>query len=291
MRSHEQGAALFAVLGMIALLSGLAAIGLTRLRAATDSAREAALQSDAQMAAATASRLAASLIATVKASAGRSTAAIERPIRMELDGKAVEIRFRDAGACINLNSIGAESGQALSRLLVAAGVSPLEAGRIVDQTADRIARPGLLLADPEEWRAIAGIAPEAFARVAPVLCTLPSREASSFNVNALTGPEAPLLLIALGIEPAAAQKAIASRPADGWSSTSDFWSKATGAGEPDAEASRLAGTASRWYDVRVRVEAEDRVIERRLLLDATASPARVAEARWLPAAPREDPLK
>jgi general secretion pathway protein K len=288
-RASERGAALFAVLGMIALLSGLAAIGLSRLRAATDTAREAALQSDAQMAAATASRLAASLILTVKASAGRSTAAIERPIRMDLDGKTVEIRFRDAGACINLNSVGEGTGQALTRLLTAAGVPPVEASRVVEATAERIARPGLLLADPQEWRAIAGISAESFARVAPALCTLPSREASSFNVNALAGPEAALLLIALGVKPDAAQRAVASRPAEGWSSTSDFWSKTTGEGEPDAEASRLAGTASRWYEVQVRVEAEDRVIQRWLLLDATASPARVAEARWLPSVAREEP--
>jgi general secretion pathway protein K len=288
MRANERGAALFAVLGMIALLSSLAAIGLSRLKAATDTAREAALQSDAQMAAATASRLAASLIYTVKASAGRSTAAIERPILIDLDGKQVEIRFRDAGACINLNSVGQGTGQALTRLLTAAGISPIEAERAVEATAERIARPGLLLADPQEWRAIAGIPAEAFARVSPLLCTLPSREASSFNINALTSPQSALLLVALGLEPAAAQRAIASRPAEGWASTSDFWSKGAGAGEPDAQASQLAGTASRWYEVRVRVLADDRVIERRLLLDAVSSPARVAEAEWLPSTAREE---
>ncbi|WP_448581078.1 general secretion pathway protein GspK, partial [Thermaurantiacus sp.] len=282
----QRGAALMAVLVMLALLSGLATIGLDRLRAASASAQEAAELADAQFAAASATALAQRLLPRVKTAAGRDTAAIRRPLAFTLGGRQVTLRFADAGACFNLNTLAASSvadgaAKSLATLMAAAGIPATEAARIAEASRAALGARGILLADVSEWQALTAVPPEAFARLRRLLCTLPTMEAAPFNVNALTDADLPLLL-ALGLPRERAVQALGNRPEGGWRSMSDFWGQEGETNDPGDRTARLAGTASRWYTASVTVETPTFRIERRLLLDSAVSPARVARAEWVP---------
>lgn len=290
-RQSQRGAALMAVLVMLALLSGLATIGLNRLRAATATARDNAELADAQFAAASATALAQRLLARVKASAGRDMAAIARPVSFALGGRQVTLRFEDAGACFNLNTLAASNvadgaAKSLATLLSASGIPPTEAARIADASRATIGARGILLADPTEWQALVSVPPEAFARVRRHLCTLPTMEAAPFNVNTLSQEDLPLLL-ALGLPRERAGEALGNRPKGGWRSMSDFWGREGETNDPNDRTAKLAGTSSRWYTARVTVETPSLLVERRLLLDSTTNPARVARADWVPPRRRE----
>jgi general secretion pathway protein K len=284
-QSSERGAALFAVLAMVALLAGLTAIGLDRIKAATADALATESRAETQMATTAAVVLAQGLIMDVKARANRNVAMTEAPITLPLHGRTVTLQFRNAGGCFNLNSIGSEQGgtRALGRLLSAAGLSPAEAGRIAASSRDIIARQGLMLADPSEWRAMAGVTRETFALLEPLLCTLPTREPSGFNINSLSESQLPVL-VALGLSPEQARKALAARPAAGWTSTSEFWKAASG-GEPDNLPEGLVGTTARWFMLDVLVSDGETDTRRKLVLDSTEQPARVVASQWLPPLP------
>lgn len=290
-RPGQRGAALMAVLVMLALLSGLATISLNRLRAATAAAQDSAELADAQFAAASATALAQRLLARVKASAGRDTAAIARPVSFALGGRQVTLRFEDAGACFNLNMLAASSvadGEAklLANLLSASGIPPTEAARIAEASRAAIGTRSILLVDPSEWQALVAIPPETFARLRRFLCTLPTMEAAPFNVNALSQEDLPLLL-ALGLPRERAVAVLGNRPEGGWRSMSDFWGQQGETNDPSDRTAKLAGTASRWYIASVTVETPTLRIERRLLLDSSTNPARVARADWVPPRRRE----
>lgn len=283
---RERGAALMAVLVMLALLSGLAAVGLARLRAATATADEAATLADAQFAATSATALAQALLARLRATAGRDSAAIARPIRLALDGREVTLRFSDAAACFNLNTLAASSvadgaAKSLATLLASAGLAPAEAARLAEASRAALGGRGLLLVDPAEWQALVGVPAPVFARLARHLCTLPTMEAAPFNVNVLTEADLPLLE-ALGLPRERAMRALAARPEGGFRSMSDFWGQEGETNDPADRTARLAGTTSRWYRLDVTVETPAWRVERRLLLDAAATPARVARAEWSP---------
>jgi type II secretory pathway component PulK len=107
-------------------------------------------------------------------------------------------------------------------------------------------------------------------------------------VNALTERDIPVL-VARGMAEADAAKAFAGRPAEGWGSTGDFWTATGQTGEPDTPLGRRTGTASRWIDLSVRVTADGRLFERRLLIDSAIQPARVAASEWRPPVAVEQP--
>lgn len=279
---RERGVALFAVLVMVALLAGLAAVGLERLKAATADAAANQARAEAQMATAGAVALAQTIIADVKARANRDTSVLEAPISFPLEGQTVTLRFRSAGGCFNLNSAGGgQAGtRALGRLLTAAGLAPAEAGRIGAATRDLMVQQGLLLADPAEWRQMVGLSAPVAERLEPLLCTLPTREPAGFNINSLTDAQLPVL-VALGLTPEQARNALARRPQAGWKSTSDFWQSAAG-GEPDNLPEGLVGTTARWFALDVEVTGKGTVATRRLLIDSVPRPARVVASEWLP---------
>ncbi len=285
--ADERGAALFAVLAMVALLAGLTAVGLGRIKAASADALANEARAEVQMATAAAVVLAQSLIADVKARANRNVAMTEAPITFTLDGRTVTLQFRNAGGCFNLNSVGGDlvGTRALGRLLTAAGLPPAEAGRMAASSKDLVARQGLMLADPLEWRALVGLSKENFALLEPLLCTLPTREPAGFNINSLTESQLPVL-VALGLSQEQARRGLAARPPAGWKSASDFWKSASGA-EPDNLPEGLVGTTARWFMLDVAVSDGAMVTRRQLVLDSTAQPARVVASHWLPPRPAE----
>jgi general secretion pathway protein K len=287
---HEQGAALINVLVLVGILSALAAGLFDRLRLARhlDGARGAA---DAAQAAALAGE--ALLLARLPGLRALPAAAVALP------GGATA-QLSPGGNCFNLNSLAmGPAGVAVARplgiaqfirLLVALEVPDNEASRIAAATADWIdadqqpqpggaedpayarAVPayrtgGTLMADVSEWRAVAGVTPALYARVAPHLCALPAAELSRPNVNSLAPGHAPVLAAIAGVPLATARAAIAARPRGGWASLPDFWNQPLLAGRTIA-ADALRQPQLRDSHVAFSLSAGGVVVERGLI-DAT----------------------
>lgn len=285
----ERGAALIAVLVMVALLAALATLGLSRLRATTDRVSDAEALSRVNLLAEAGVRTSLGLAMRVKARGRRGAAIMAEPVRLPLPGGTVIMRFSDGGACFNLNSLAPSDrdGRAdaraadLARLLTALGVSLSDADPVAEATVARLAGTGILWADPSEWVLVPGVTPAIWQLARPLLCTLPTREASSFNVNTLTAAQMPLL-VALGLSPDEARRAVAARPADGWENADSFWAAVSTEGTPGSAGAAATGTSSRWIEVRVLAVSADATAERLILIDTIRTPARIASVVWLP---------
>jgi len=284
----ERGAALVAVLAMVLLLAGFASLGLQRLKAATDRALDARALAEAQLLADAGVRAALPLVLLAKAQAARRTDLLERPIPLVMGEGRVMLRLSDAGACFNLNSLSprpeADAPDANSadfqKLLIAVGIPSQEAGQLARATAERLAAGGILWADASEWLTVPGVTASHWKAAAPLLCTLPVREPSAFNVNALT-PEKAALLVALGLSPDEARRTLANRPAEGWASGNAFWSVADPDGAAGSSAAAVVGTTSRWMRLEVRAETAGARAARDVLLDTVRSPAAIAAVTWV----------
>ena len=290
-RASETGAALFAVLAMVMLLAGFATLGLQRLRAATDRAVDGEARAEANLLANAGITVSRSMVSRVKALSNRQKAGLEKPILLPLASGTVTLRFADAGSCYNLNALGSSrpgtqpqsSWQDLAKLLSASGIPQLEADALAKATATAISSRNLLLADESEWLSVPGVTGAHYAKAGPLLCTLPNREVSAFNINSLTPEKAPLL-VALGLTPDEARRAIAVRPADGWASANDFWQQASPTGVPETQGASVVGTSSRWIRLRLTAQTPRATVARDLLLDTIDNPARIASSVWLPVA-------
>lgn len=104
-KPSERGAALFAVLAMVMLLAGFAAVGLSRLRAATDRITDSSARSEAQFLANSGTSAALSLVYRLKALARTGAQSMEDPIRLDYGEGEVVLRFSEGGNCFNLNSL------------------------------------------------------------------------------------------------------------------------------------------------------------------------------------------
>ena len=148
--------------------------------------------------------------------------------RVALPGGGVALaRVQDGGNCFNVNSVvegdprtrltRRNSGVAeLAGLMQVLRVPEVEARRIAEAAADwadsdSIPGPGgaedsayaagvepyrtanTLFADPGELAALVGMNPEIMARLRPWLCALPTTELSPININTLLPEQAPLL--------------------------------------------------------------------------------------------------
>jgi general secretion pathway protein K len=291
-RAGEEGAALLTVLAVVMLLAGFATLGLQRLKAASDRVVDGEARAQAQLLAHAGTSAALAMVTQVKARANRQADVLEKPIRIELDGGSVEIRFRDGGSCFNLNSLsrppqsrsaGAAAPQArpqdLARLLVAAGIPLLDADTLAQATAGRLAATGMLWADASEWTTVPGVTARHWALAGGLLCALPNREAAALNINSLTPEKAPLL-VAMGLAPDEARRALADRPPEGWNSADSFWAKASANGIPESSAAQVVGTTSRWIELALVAQTPSARVGRRLLLDTVRQPATVASSEW-----------
>lgn len=288
----ERGAALLAVLAMVVLLAGFATAGLSRLKAAGDRISSAQAQAEAQLLASTGVTMAVSIISRLKAQSRNNLAVIQEPLTFDLPGGKVTARFRDGGNCFNLNSLSrppattstgetpaAARPQDFARLLTASGIPMMEATSISRATANRLAQTGQLWADPTEWAAIPGVTAQHWALAGPLLCALPSRETAALNINSLTPDKAPLLA-AMGLGADEARRAIAARPAAGWSSASDFMGSSGNRTEEAGGAAEQLGTSTRWMTLAIEVETAKIRIARDLLIDTLEQPAAVVSSRW-----------
>lgn len=291
--SRERGAALFAVLAMILVLAGFASLGLDRLRAATHRVSDAEALSEARLMANAGGSAAIGLVAGLKARARGAGGSFGDPVGLSVGAGTVRLSFRDAGACFNLNSlapppraagaapepVAQARPQEFARLLAAAGIPLLDADRLARATAERLAATGLIWADASEWTSVPGVTLAHWRLAGPLLCALPNREAAAINANSLTVDQAPLL-VALGLGPDEARRAIAARPPGGWTSGNQFWSDASPTGIPETPGAQLVGASSRWIALEIEAETARARVVRRLLLDTQRQPARIVASRW-----------
>jgi general secretion pathway protein K len=228
----ERGAALLAVLVLVAIMAVIAAGAFERLRLSTAMAMNGAALDQARAYALGVEDLLALRVddlanedpeATSLAGDWNGTA---RRIPLPGEGLAVGT-IRDGGNCFNLNSL--VQGEATTRLVqrpaaVEQFVALMRVLGLPEPNARRIAaaaadwadsdsetgpqgaedsayaagepayRTGnTLFADPSELRAVAGVTPEIYRQLRPYLCALPAADMSPINVNTLLTRDAPLL--------------------------------------------------------------------------------------------------
>ena len=231
-RTGERGAALLAVLLLVAVTGAIAAAAVEGLRLSRTIAVNATARDQGRLFADGAEQLA---LLTIDDTIARS------PERTDLTGGwngatrrvvlpgggTAEIRVRDGGNCFNVNSVAdGRPGERLTRrpsgvlqftgLMMALEVPQQDAMRIAEAAADwvdsdTLPGPGgaedetygagaapyrtgnTLFADPGELRALAGMTPAIYARLGPWLCALPATDLSPININTLGLDQAPLL--------------------------------------------------------------------------------------------------
>ncbi len=228
----ERGAALLAVLLLVAVTGAIAAAALESLSLSRAAAANVVALDQARAYAGAVEQLAAVTVDDmIMENANRTTLAggwNGAVRRVALPGGGVaEVRVRDGGNCFNVNSVvegdprtrlsRRPSGTAqLAGLMQALGVPDGEARRIAEAAADwadsdSVPSPGgaedpaygggdspyrtgnTLFADIGELGALAGMTPEIMARLRPWLCALPTTELSPLNINTLLPDQAPLL--------------------------------------------------------------------------------------------------
>ena len=229
---RERGAALLAVLLLVAVTGAIAAAALEKLRlsqalaansVALDQARAYAIGIE-QLALVTIDDMMVQSPERTTLAGGWNGAVRRVPLP---NGGVAEARLTDGGNCFNVNSVAegdprtglARRGSGVLQfigLMGALQVPQGEARRIAEAAADwvdsdNVPGPGgaedgtyaagsspyrtgnTLFADPGELRAVAGMTPEIYARLRPWLCALPVSDLSPINLNTLLPEQAPLL--------------------------------------------------------------------------------------------------
>jgi general secretion pathway protein K len=318
----ERGAALLAVLLLVAVVGALAAAALEKLRLSTalamngvalDQARGFAVGIESLMALRIDDLVVRGPEQTILAGGWNG-----QTRRVPLPGGGLaEAMLRDGGNCFNINSVaegavglplrsrptGIVQFASLLRLFevpeanafaiaeaaadwVDSDTEPNRAGAEDDayRSAGQPYRPGnTLFADISELRAVAGMTPEIYSAVKPWLCALPTTDLSPINVNTLSLEQAPLIamLAPEGVGVDAARQVIATRPAAGWASTTDFW-RMPGLVwlSVPAEVQAQPQVKTRWFTLDLRVRLQGAELIETALIDARIAPSRVVMRRW-----------
>ena len=229
---RERGAALLAVLLLVAVTGAIAAAMVEDLRLSRSVAVNASARDQGRLFADGVEQLALLTIDDrVQQSPERTTLAggwngAMRTVQLPGGGSA-DIIVRDGANCFNLNSVvDGQPGRPLVRrasgvgqfmgLMIALEVPEADARRIAEAAADWVdsdALPGpsgaeddayaggpapyrtgnTLFADPGEIRALSGMTPDIYARLRPWLCAMPTSDLSPININTLGVEQAPLL--------------------------------------------------------------------------------------------------
>lgn len=312
-RRNERGAALLAVLLLVAVTGAIAVAAMEKLALGRATAANATALAQARTHAAGIEALAALTIDDMIARspdktslAGDWNGAVRRvPLP---DGGLAEARVRDGGNCFNLNSLVSgdpRTGLArrptgirqLAGLMALAGVPEAEATRLAEGAADLIdsdtrsgatggtesaASVDTLIEEVDELRLVPGFGVRLEA-LRPWLCVLPVADLSPININTLAPDQAPLLaMLAPGqLDPARARAVLASRPAEGWDSAVDFW-RSLGLRDlaVPLDAQLQPQVRSRWFRLDVRVALDEVEFAEQVLIDARLQPSRLVARRW-----------
>ena len=232
--ARERGAALLAVLILVAITGAIAAAAMEKLRLSRALAGNVAAIDQARHSAVGAEQLGMLIIDDLVAQDRTKTIlaggwnGATRTIPMP-GGGVVEARVRDGGNCFNINSVvrgNVREGLAIrptgvaqfAGLMLLSGIPAGDAERIAAAAADWADSDGMpapagaedaayaqgpqpyltgntLFADVSELRTISGMRPEYYARIRPHICALPVAELSLINVNTLLPHQGILLAI------------------------------------------------------------------------------------------------
>lgn len=230
--ARERGAALLAVLLLVAVTGAIAAAMVEDLRLSRTVSVNATARDQGRLFADGVEQLALLTIDDrILQSPERTTLAGDwngatRTIRLP-GGASADVTVRDGSNCFNINSVAdGQPGRPLVRrasgvaqfmgLMIALDVPEPAARRIAEAAADWVdsdAIPGpggaedeaygggpapyrtgnTLFADPGEVRALSGMTPDIYARLRPWLCAPPTNDLSPLNINTLGLEQAPLL--------------------------------------------------------------------------------------------------
>lgn len=317
---HERGAALLAVLLLVAITGAMAAGAVDKLRL---SQRLAANSAGLEQARSFSTGLESLALLTIEdmlarnherttLAGGWNGAARIVPLPGGASGR---IGIRDGGNCFNLNSLvqgGADTPLVARPLGIAqftalmghVGIPEPQARRIAasaadwadddaaplpegaedgDYARDRYRTGNSLFAEPSELRAVAGVSAEAYGRVRPWLCALPLAELSPINVNTLAPEQAPLLaMLAPGqLSVARAESVLRSRPAAGWANSVELW-RVEALSELDLplDAQIQAQVRTQWFALDIVTHVDGAEAVETALVDARRQPARIAIRRW-----------
>jgi len=229
---RERGAALLAVLLLVAVTGAIAAAMVEDLRLSRSIAVNATARDQGRLFAEGVEQLALLTIDDrVQQSPERTTLAggwngATRNVQLPGGGGA-DITVRDGSNCFNVNSVvDGQPGRPFVRrpsgvaefigLMISLEVPEADARRIAEAAADwadsdAVPGPGgaedeayaggpapyrtgnTLFADPGEVRALSGMTPDIYARLRPWLCAMPTSDLSPLNVNTLGVEQSPLL--------------------------------------------------------------------------------------------------
>lgn len=322
-RADREGMALLTVLLLVAVMSVVAVALLDDVRFSVRRTTNAEIGGQAQWLASGAELLARNRIRRlVQINPARTPLQPEwngRRLDFPIDDGAISATVTDGQACFNLNSVvlgvgedlvarplGATQFRALGR---AVGVPDSRMRAIADALTDwldadnqalplgaedgayaGLATPyrtaGVMLAEVSELRAVKGVDADAYRRLRPWVCALPTSQLSPLNVNTLTPEQAPLItmLTAGVVGPERAKALIARRPRDGWATGEAFWAQSELQGfTPDEETRAQATVLTRFFRLRVDVDYAGVRAVRTALLEARPDGAvRTVIQRWTP---------
>jgi general secretion pathway protein K len=229
---RERGAALLAVLLLVAVTGAIAASMVEGLRLSRTVAVNATARDQGRLFADGVEQLALLTIddrvlqsperTTLEGGWNGATRTVQMP-----GGGTADVTVRDGANCFNVNSVvDGQPGHPFVRrasgvaqfmgLMIALEVPEQDARRIAEAAADWVdsdvvtgpagaedeayaAGPApyrtgnTLFADPGEVRALSGMTPDIYARLRPWLCALPTNDLSPININTMGIEQAPLL--------------------------------------------------------------------------------------------------
>jgi general secretion pathway protein K len=319
--SPEKGAALLSVLLLVAILSVIAATTLDRVILSTQLAQNGQSLRQARLLSYAAEDLALARIADLRAAnATQTTLAggwLGTPQRFLLPGGQIVATATDGGNCFNLNSLVREENGGLVAnpagrdqfvsLMVALAVPENVARSVTDAAtdwadSDSVPLPGSfedshylglpsphvapnqLYADKSELRAVAGVGPALYARLAPFICALPVAELSPLNVNTLLPDQAALVAMLYppgGMTRNAARIQLEKRPQGGYGSLVKFWENMpAGASAPSQAAKDQVKLVSNWFLLDLQIESGNIKLREKGLISAEAAPPRLLWRSW-----------
>lgn len=320
MKPGERGAALLAVLLLVALIATLAALAMDRLALATRLAGNARAIDQARGYALGAEGLATLIVDQLsdrkkgEASLPAGWAGETRTIPIE--GGLIRARLGDGGSCFNLNGLvqgnqltgftaRPQTMQRLSTLMLIAGIQSTRIPPLVAAITDWIDsddRPlprgaedaayarapvpyrtaNTLMADTSELRTVNGVTPQVYDALKPWICALPAAEPAPLNVNILP-PERALLLATLygGRMPVSQAAALLrGRPPGGWSSADDFRRQSAAAMGDVSGLAQDVAVRTRWFTLELDVTLDGAQVREVALIDGGIAPSRVVARAW-----------